>query len=54
MNLFIVIDLLKQFLYIQFNKIGYIGSKYLGLALSKLIKLTNLDLYYLLILIYNK
>ena len=26
------------------NKIGNIGSKYLGLALSKLIKLTNLNL----------
>ena len=26
------------------NKIGDIGAKYLGLCLSKLIKLTNLDL----------
>ena len=26
------------------NKIGYIGTKYLWLGLSKLIKLTNLDL----------
>ena len=28
----------------KYNKIGDIGAKYLGLALSKLIKLTNLDL----------
>ena len=27
------------------NNIGYIGSKYLGLALSKLILLTNLSLW---------
>ena len=27
------------------NKIGDIGAKYLGLGLSKLIKLTNLYLY---------
>ena len=25
------------------NKIGYIGAKYIGLALIKLIKLTSLD-----------
>ena len=47
---YLCINLLKQFLYIYIgNNIVNIGSKYLGLGLSKLIKLTKLDLLFSII-----